>query len=156
MPPGKPSRHLIMVAKGTGPGGAASPFSHLPASPPRAFQKRQQQQSALRVMQRNCAAYLKLRHWQWWRLFTKVSAPSSQAPFHPPLPSPALPWDAAHGGLEVVDSRLATESSKPNLPHGRFSGLEKSPLFGMWVTAVTLTQTQSTSITTRIPPTAHL
>uniref|UniRef100_A0A2K5N8R1 Myosin heavy chain 14 n=1 Tax=Cercocebus atys TaxID=9531 RepID=A0A2K5N8R1_CERAT len=38
----------------------------------RAFQKRQQQQSALRVMQRNCAAYLKLRHWQWWRLFTKV------------------------------------------------------------------------------------
>ncbi|KAM9225901.1 myosin-14 isoform 2-T2 [Dugong dugon] len=38
----------------------------------KAFQKRQQQQSALRVMQRNCAAYLKLRHWQWWRLFTKV------------------------------------------------------------------------------------
>ncbi|XP_019513708.1 PREDICTED: myosin-14 [Hipposideros armiger] len=38
----------------------------------RAFQKRQQQQSALRVMQRNCAAYLKLRHWQWWRLFIKV------------------------------------------------------------------------------------
>uniref|UniRef100_A0A8C9KN48 Myosin heavy chain 14 n=1 Tax=Panthera tigris altaica TaxID=74533 RepID=A0A8C9KN48_PANTA len=41
----------------------------------RAFQKRQQQQSALRVMQRNCAAYLKLRHWQWWRLFIKVRAP---------------------------------------------------------------------------------
>uniref|UniRef100_A0A8D0MTU2 Myosin heavy chain 14 n=1 Tax=Sus scrofa TaxID=9823 RepID=A0A8D0MTU2_PIG len=38
----------------------------------KAFQKRQQQQSALRVMQRNCAAYLKLRHWQWWRLFIKV------------------------------------------------------------------------------------
>ncbi|XP_048646436.1 myosin-14 isoform X5 [Marmota marmota marmota] len=38
----------------------------------RAFQRRQQQQSALRVMQRNCAAYLKLRHWQWWRLFIKV------------------------------------------------------------------------------------
>ncbi|XP_075809301.1 myosin-14 isoform X1 [Microtus pennsylvanicus] len=38
----------------------------------RAFQRRQQQQSALRVMQRNCAAYLKLRNWQWWRLFTKV------------------------------------------------------------------------------------
>lgn len=34
--------------------------------------KRQQQLSALRVMQRNCAAYLKLRNWQWWRLFTKV------------------------------------------------------------------------------------
>uniref|UniRef100_A0A0G2K3H1 Myosin heavy chain 14 n=1 Tax=Rattus norvegicus TaxID=10116 RepID=A0A0G2K3H1_RAT len=38
----------------------------------RAFQRRQQQQSALRVMQRNCAAYLKLRNWQWWRLFIKV------------------------------------------------------------------------------------
>ncbi|KAG7336017.1 hypothetical protein KOW79_000710 [Hemibagrus wyckioides] len=38
----------------------------------RAFQKKQQQLSALRVMQRNCAAYLKLRNWQWWRLFTKV------------------------------------------------------------------------------------
>ncbi|MXQ93029.1 hypothetical protein E5288_WYG017584 [Bos mutus] len=27
---------------------------------------------ARKVMQRNCAAYLKLRHWQWWRLFIKV------------------------------------------------------------------------------------
>ncbi|XP_062891372.1 myosin-10-like isoform X2 [Mobula hypostoma] len=38
----------------------------------KAFLRRQQQMSALRVLQRNCAAYLKLRHWQWWRLFTKV------------------------------------------------------------------------------------
>uniref|UniRef100_A0A8C7J6R1 Myosin, heavy chain 14, non-muscle n=1 Tax=Oncorhynchus kisutch TaxID=8019 RepID=A0A8C7J6R1_ONCKI len=38
----------------------------------RAFLKKQQQLSAMRVMQRNCAAYLKLRNWQWWRLFTKV------------------------------------------------------------------------------------
>ncbi|XP_048846826.1 myosin-10-like isoform X2 [Brienomyrus brachyistius] len=38
----------------------------------KAFAKKQQQLSALRVLQRNCAAYLKLRHWQWWRLFTKV------------------------------------------------------------------------------------
>ncbi|XP_066568933.1 myosin-10 [Amia ocellicauda] len=38
----------------------------------RAFQRKQQQLSAVRVMQRNCAAYLKLRSWQWWRLFTKV------------------------------------------------------------------------------------
>lgn len=29
----------------------------------------------MKVIQRNCAAYLKLRNWQWWRLFTKVSAP---------------------------------------------------------------------------------
>ncbi|XP_048476248.1 myosin-10-like [Rhincodon typus] len=38
----------------------------------KAFAKRQQQLSALKVLQRNCVAYLKLRHWQWWRLFTKV------------------------------------------------------------------------------------
>ncbi|XP_068097120.1 myosin-10-like isoform X7 [Hyperolius riggenbachi] len=38
----------------------------------KAFNKKQQQMSALKVVQRNCAAYLKLRHWQWWRLFTKV------------------------------------------------------------------------------------
>ncbi|KAJ8005080.1 hypothetical protein DPEC_G00142940 [Dallia pectoralis] len=38
----------------------------------KSFLKKQQQLSAMRVMQRNCAAYLKLRNWQWWRLFTKV------------------------------------------------------------------------------------
>ncbi|XP_061604472.1 myosin-9-like isoform X1 [Phyllopteryx taeniolatus] len=38
----------------------------------RAFSKRQQQLTAMKVIQRNCAAYLKLRNWQWWRLFTKV------------------------------------------------------------------------------------
>ncbi|KAL8565495.1 hypothetical protein ACOMHN_049471 [Nucella lapillus] len=38
----------------------------------RNFQKRLQQINAIRVIQRNCAAYLKLRNWQWWRLFTKV------------------------------------------------------------------------------------
>ncbi|KAL1005872.1 hypothetical protein UPYG_G00065020 [Umbra pygmaea] len=38
----------------------------------KAFAKRQQQLMAMKVIQRNCAAYLKLRNWQWWRLFTKV------------------------------------------------------------------------------------
>ncbi|XP_024599212.1 myosin-9 [Neophocaena asiaeorientalis asiaeorientalis] len=38
----------------------------------KAFAKRQQQLTAMKVLQRNCAAYLKLRNWQWWRLFTKV------------------------------------------------------------------------------------
>ncbi|XP_053550628.1 myosin-11 isoform X2 [Bombina bombina] len=38
----------------------------------KAFAKRLQQLTAMRVIQRNCAAYLKLRNWQWWRLFTKV------------------------------------------------------------------------------------
>lgn len=26
----------------------------------------------MKVIQRNCACYLKLKNWQWWRLFTKV------------------------------------------------------------------------------------
>ncbi|XP_077411907.1 myosin-14-like isoform X2 [Vanacampus margaritifer] len=38
----------------------------------KAFSKRQQQLSAMKVIQRNCACYLKLKNWQWWRLFTKV------------------------------------------------------------------------------------
>ncbi|KAM7008903.1 myosin-9-like [Tautogolabrus adspersus] len=38
----------------------------------KASTKRQQQLIAMKVMQRNCAAYLKLKNWQWWRLFTKV------------------------------------------------------------------------------------
>uniref|UniRef100_A0A8C9ZZY3 Myosin-9 n=1 Tax=Sander lucioperca TaxID=283035 RepID=A0A8C9ZZY3_SANLU len=38
----------------------------------KAFTRRQQQLTAMKVIQRNCAAYLKLRNWQWWRLFTKV------------------------------------------------------------------------------------
>nr|XP_006826038.1 PREDICTED: myosin-10-like isoform X2 [Saccoglossus kowalevskii] len=38
----------------------------------RNYQKRQQQLSSIRVIQRNCLAYLKLRNWPWWRLFTKV------------------------------------------------------------------------------------
>ena len=38
----------------------------------RLFKKRMQQLAAIRVIQRNCLAYLKLRNWQWWRLFTKV------------------------------------------------------------------------------------
>ncbi|OWA52979.1 Myosin heavy chain, non-muscle [Hypsibius exemplaris] len=36
------------------------------------YQRRLQQLNAIRVIQRNCAAYLKLRNWEWWRLFTKV------------------------------------------------------------------------------------
>ncbi|KER24305.1 hypothetical protein T265_07991 [Opisthorchis viverrini] len=31
-----------------------------------------QHQQAITVIQRNCVAYLKLRNWPWWRLFTKV------------------------------------------------------------------------------------
>ncbi|CAK8680338.1 unnamed protein product [Clavelina lepadiformis] len=36
------------------------------------FSKRKDQLRAIRVIQRNGLAYLKLRNWLWWRLFTKV------------------------------------------------------------------------------------
>lgn len=36
------------------------------------YHKRVQQSNAIRVLQRNGLAWLKLRNWQWWRLFTKV------------------------------------------------------------------------------------
>jgi myosin protein heavy chain len=38
----------------------------------RKVQRLAQQLNAIRIIQRNCSAYLKLRHWPWWRLFTKV------------------------------------------------------------------------------------
>ncbi|CAI4225395.1 unnamed protein product [Auanema sp. JU1783] len=38
----------------------------------RLYLKRMQQSNAIRVLQRNGLAWLKLRNWQWWRLFTKV------------------------------------------------------------------------------------
>jgi myosin protein heavy chain len=41
------------------------------------YQKRVQQLNAIRIIQRNCSAYLKLRNWQWWRLYTKVGGGSS-------------------------------------------------------------------------------
>lgn len=63
-----------------------APHDSLPHFP-RAFTKRQQQLTAMKVIQRNCAAYLKLRNWQWWRLFTKVSI--GLMPYRPPpLPQP--------------------------------------------------------------------
>uniref|UniRef100_A0AC35UHW0 Myosin motor domain-containing protein n=1 Tax=Rhabditophanes sp. KR3021 TaxID=114890 RepID=A0AC35UHW0_9BILA len=36
------------------------------------FKMRFQQSNAIRLLQRNGLSWLKLRNWQWWRLFTKV------------------------------------------------------------------------------------
>merc|ERR1712106_1187285 len=38
----------------------------------RKFSRKKDQLRAIRVIQRNGLSYLKLRNWQWWRLFTKV------------------------------------------------------------------------------------
>ncbi|CAD6193083.1 unnamed protein product [Caenorhabditis auriculariae] len=44
----------------------------------RQYAKRIQQSSAIRVIQRNGLAYLKLRNWQWWRLFHQGQAASAK------------------------------------------------------------------------------
>ncbi|CAK9300346.1 unnamed protein product [Gordionus sp. m RMFG-2023] len=36
------------------------------------YKRRLEQMNAIHILQRNMAAYLKLRNWAWWRLFTKV------------------------------------------------------------------------------------
>lgn len=61
----------------------------------RAFAKKQQQLSALKVLQRNCAAYLKLRHWQWWRVFTKVYC------CRPP-PGHSVCWNPQHWESDML------------------------------------------------------
>ena len=38
----------------------------------RKFNRKKDQLRAIKVIQRNGLSYLKLRNWQWWRLFTKV------------------------------------------------------------------------------------
>ncbi|CAN8030210.1 unnamed protein product, partial [Ixodes persulcatus] len=44
----------------------------------RNYQKRMQQLNAMRIIQRNCASYLKLRNWAWWRLYTKAKTPTKE------------------------------------------------------------------------------
>ncbi|EYC22946.1 hypothetical protein Y032_0016g3031 [Ancylostoma ceylanicum] len=38
----------------------------------RSFNQRREQAAAIRILQRNGRAWMRLREWQWWRLFTKV------------------------------------------------------------------------------------
>ena len=38
----------------------------------RNYQRRIQQLNAIRVIQRNGRALMKIRNWKWWRLFTKI------------------------------------------------------------------------------------
>ncbi|KAM6967855.1 LOW QUALITY PROTEIN: uncharacterized protein myh14 [Aplochiton taeniatus] len=77
----------------------------------KAFLKKQQQLSALRVMQRNCAAYLKLRNWQWWRLFTKVK--------------PLLQVTRQEEEIQVRDAELQKAKDKLGKVELNFTELEK-------------------------------
>ncbi|KHN71634.1 Myosin-11, partial [Toxocara canis] len=38
----------------------------------RAFKKRIEQSNAVRILQKNGLAWMRLRDWQWWRLFSRV------------------------------------------------------------------------------------
>lgn len=86
---------------------------------PRAFAKRQQQLTAMKGgNQRNCAPTLKLRNWQWWRLFTQSECVLSG----PPSPQVrGLPW-----ALPTWDCRWWIAGLRPS------SNTKPSPLAILW------------------------
>lgn len=75
------------------------------------YHKRVQQLSAIRVIQRNCESYLKLRNWQWWRLFTKVK--------------PLLNVTRAEEELTLKSDELRTTKEKVEKLEFEFVDLEK-------------------------------
>ncbi|KAK7827496.1 hypothetical protein U0070_026702 [Myodes glareolus] len=93
----------------------------------KAFAKKQQQLSALKVLQRNCAAYLKLRHWQWWRVFTKVK--------------PLLQVTRQEEELQAKDEELLKVKEKQTKVEGELEEMERkhqqqAPTAGMVVSLV--------------------
>lgn len=125
---------------------------------PRAFAKRQQQLTAMKVIQRNCAAYLKLRNWQWWRLFTKVSA-LGRAPLGTLSPGSALqllPKLDCHQST----ARMCLRAQNPVLPVSGSPGLPRPPSSarGSYMTLNDPDgdlQSISITITAGTPPVAH-
>lgn len=106
----------------------------------RAFAKKQQQLSALKVLQRNCAAYLKLRHWQWWRVFTKVgpgrwqwgmdSGPPARAhgDAHSPVVSqvkPLLQVTRQEEELQAKDEELLKVKERQTKVEGELEEMER-------------------------------
>ncbi|XP_033983020.1 myosin-10-like isoform X2 [Trematomus bernacchii] len=77
----------------------------------KSFAKKQQQLSALKVLQRNCAAYLKLKHWQWWRLFTKVK--------------PLLQVTRQEEEMQAKDEELVKVKEKQSKVEGEMLEMEK-------------------------------
>ncbi|XP_061455624.1 myosin-11 isoform X2 [Rhineura floridana] len=77
----------------------------------KAFAKRQQQLTAMKVIQRNCAAYLKLRNWQWWRLFTKVK--------------PLLQVTRQEEEMQAKDEELKTVMERQVKAEGELKDLEQ-------------------------------
>ncbi|XP_038049034.1 myosin-10-like isoform X2 [Patiria miniata] len=77
----------------------------------RFYQKRVQQLSAIRIIQRNCLSYLKLRNWPWWRLFTKVK--------------PLLNVTRQEDEMEAKDTELRKVKDKLGKFEGDYSDLER-------------------------------
>ncbi|GAB5580510.1 myosin-10 isoform X7 [Prionailurus iriomotensis] len=91
--------------------GSVPPDAVLRDVSPQAFAKKQQQLSALKVLQRNCAAYLKLRHWQWWRVFTKVK--------------PLLQVTRQEEELQAKDEELLKVKEKQTKVEGELEEMER-------------------------------
>uniref|UniRef100_A0A915PUG7 Myosin heavy chain n=1 Tax=Setaria digitata TaxID=48799 RepID=A0A915PUG7_9BILA len=77
----------------------------------RLYQKRMQQSNAIRVLQRNGLAWLKLRNWQWWRLFTKVK--------------PLLQVTNQEAAIALKDEELKVVKDKLNKKESEYSEIEK-------------------------------
>uniref|UniRef100_A0A915C4B4 Myosin heavy chain n=1 Tax=Parascaris univalens TaxID=6257 RepID=A0A915C4B4_PARUN len=77
----------------------------------RLYQKRVQQSNAIRVLQRNGVAWLKLRNWQWWRLFTKVK--------------PLLQVTNQEAAIAAKDEELKVVKEKLNRREVEFTEVEK-------------------------------
>ncbi|VDN06059.1 unnamed protein product [Thelazia callipaeda] len=77
----------------------------------RLYQKRMQQSNAIRVLQRNGLAWLKLRNWQWWRLFTKVK--------------PLLQVTNQEAAIALKDEELKIVRDKLNKKEVEYAEIEK-------------------------------
>ncbi|KAL3981567.1 Myosin-10 [Acanthocheilonema viteae] len=77
----------------------------------RLYQKRMQQSNAIRVLQRNGLAWLKLRNWQWWRLFTKVK--------------PLLQVTNQEAAIALKDEELKVVKDKLSKKESEYGDIEK-------------------------------
>lgn len=135
----------VEIGAGSPPPRPGRGFSRHPLPRPRAFAKRQQQLTAMKVIQRNCAAYLKLRNWQWWRLFTKVgvAGPAPVRTLRPGSVLQTLPlWDRIWLPARVHSGAQNQSSPVPSPPGPRSHPTPPSSAHGL---SITLTQIQSIS-----------
>ncbi|VDD97395.1 unnamed protein product [Enterobius vermicularis] len=94
----------------------------------RLYQKRMQQSNAIRVLQRNGLAWLKLRNWQWWRLFTKVLVQDMFAEYVKPLlqvTNQEAVKNALEEELRTVKDKFSKVESEYNAMEKRFQSLNE-------------------------------